>query len=80
MVSLILEGNKSSAIARIAYANDRIGELKSARASGRVDQKTFVQKLKYWMGVRSGSVGSPLSVSAGNSPGRTDLLSAGSFY
>jgi hypothetical protein len=76
----LFEAASSSATEREEFANQRIADLKSARAQGRIDQKSFQNRLRYWIKVKSGSIGSPKSVESGASPGMSDLKTAGNYF
>lgn len=76
----LFEIHSSSAKERQEFASQRISDLKEARASGRIDQKLFQQRLRYWMKVKSGSVGSPRSIESGASPSSSDLKQAGKYF
>ncbi len=69
-----------SADLRRQWALQRMAEARAAAASGRIDQKTLQQKLRYWQKVAAGSVGSPSQAAAGLAPSLTDLKTAGSFF
>lgn len=71
---------QSSAVQRRQWASQRLAELKSAAASGRVNMKTYQQKLKYWQKISSGTVGSKTAQETGSGPSADDLKTAGTFF
>ena len=80
MITLIVEAVSSSAKTRRDFADQRMAELKAARAAGRVDGKTFSEKLGYWQRIKNGISGSKRSNESGKTVSRSDLLNTGQYF
>ena len=71
---------ESSAVSRRNWAKQRMVEAKAAAASGRIDQKTLQQRLKYWQKALAGSAGSPAEAQAGTAANAHELKTMGTFF